>query len=623
MKKLLFLNLFLLVFITSFAQQNTKVLVEAESFANKGGWVIDQQSMDVMGSPYLMAHGMGVPVADASSTVQFSKPGKYRVFVRTRNWAARWNNSEAPGKFKITMDGKELATIFGTKSDAWGWQDGGVVDVKNNTCTLTLKDLTGFNGRCDAILFSADLKYVPSAEVNKIDELRAELNPAILKINNAGTYDFVVVGGGMAGTCAAISAARLGVKVALIQDRPVLGGNNSSEVRVHLGGWVRVEPYPAIGNLVNEIGPTKEGNAQPKGNYEDDKKLNAVKNEKNITLFLNHRANKVVMENGKIKSVQATDMVTGEKREFTATLFADCTGDATIGALAGAKYMIGRESSKEYGESRAPEKSDSMTMGSSVQWFALKRDKDVAFPDIKWGLAWDETKQQKGLRGDWDWETGMGINQITEIERIRDYGLMVVFSNWSYLKNRSQLKADYANKQLEWVEYVAGKRESKRLVGDYILRESDLTDAKVYPDGTASTSWTIDLHYPDKKNSELFPGAPYKSIAIHTKIYPYPIPFRCLYSVNVPNLMMAGRNISTTHSALGTVRVMRTTGMMGEVLGMAASICKKQNVEPRGVYQNHFPELIELMKVGVGDASLPNNQDYNKGDSLLKKKKKE
>lgn len=620
MRKLLIVNILLLVFINGYSQQSLKVLVEAESFANKGGWVIDQQSMDVMGSPYLMAHGMGVPVADASSSVEFPKPGKYRVFVRTRNWAARWNTTDAPGKFKIAIDGKELAAVFGTKSEAWDWQDGGVVEVKNSNCTLTLKDLTGFNGRCDAILFSADLKYAPLSEVSKIDELRTELNPAVRKINNAGTYDFVVVGGGMAGTCAAISAARLGVKVALIQDRPVLGGNNSSEVRVHLGGWIRVEPYPAIGNLVNEIGPVKVGNAQPKGNYEDGKKLNAVRNEKNITLFLNHRANNVIMENGSIKSLQATDILTGEKREFTAPLFADCTGDATIGALAGAKYMLGRESSKEYGESRAPEKSDSMTMGSSVQWFALQAKKNAPFPDIKWGLIWDETKQLVGLRGDWDWETGMGIDQITEIERIRDYGLMVVFSNWSYLKNHSKIKADYANKQLEWVAYVAGKRESKRLVGDYILRESDLTEAKVYPDGTASTSWTIDLHYPDKKNSELFPGAPFKSIAIHTKIYPYPIPFRCLYSVNVPNLMMAGRNISTTHSALGTVRVMRTGGMMGEVLGMAASICKKEHVDPRGLYQNHFPELIQLMKVGVGDASLPNKQNYNEGCILYKQK---
>jgi len=621
MKKTVLICIAILLFSSLKSQNKDKILIEAESFSQKGGWVIDQQSMDVMGSPYLMAHGMGVPVQDASTSVLFQKQGKYHVFVRTHNWAARWNTVDAPGKFQLMLDGKTLEPILGTNSGDWSWQDGGMVVIKNKNCTLSLKDLTGFNGRCDAILFSADLSYVPSSDGKKTNELRSEINPAITKVNAAGEFDFVVVGGGMAGTCAAISAARLGVNVALIQDRPVLGGNNSSDVRVHLGGHIRVEPYPNIGNLVNEIGPLKQGNAQPFANYEDDKKLKAVQNEKNITLFLNHRANKVVMENGRIKSVQATDIVTGVQREFTAPLFADCTGDATIGTLAGAKYMQGRESSKEYGESRAPEVADTMTMGSSVQWFAVQVNKDAVFPDIKWGLDWSENKLQKGLRGDWDWETGMGIDQIGEIERIRDYGLMVVYSNWSFLKNHSQVKAEYANKQLEWVAYVAGKRESKRLVGDYVLRESDLTDAKVYPDGTASTSWTIDLHYPDPKNSLLFPGKEYKSIARHTKIYPYPIPFRCLYSVNVPNLMMAGRNISVTHSALGTVRVMRTTGMMGEVLGMAASICKKEKTNPRGLYQNYFPELIELMKVGVGNSNLPNTQNYNKGQTLLNSKK--
>jgi hypothetical protein len=619
MKKIVLICLAIIVFSSLKSQNSDKILIEAESFAQKGGWVIDQQSMDVMGSPYLMAHGMGVPIPDASTSVNFPKAGKYRVFVRTRNWVARWNTTDAPGKFQLSVDGKMLEPIFGTKSEAWDWQDGGIVDVKNKNCKLLLKDLTGFNGRCDAILFSADLNYVPSSDVKRTTELRSALNP--VKLQNAGKFDFVIVGGGMAGTCAAISAARLGVKVALIQDRPVLGGNNSSEVRVHLGGHIRVEPYPNIGNLVNEIGPLKEGNAQPYANYEDDKKMKAVRNEKNITLFMSHRANKVVMDKGRIKSVQAIDILTGQQRVFTAALFADCTGDAIIGTLAGAKYMQGRESSKEYGESRAPEKSDSMTMGSSVQWFAVQKNKDADFPDIKWGLDWNESKLQKGLRGDWDWETGMGMNQIDEIERIRDYGLLVVFSNWAYLKNHSQVKANYANKQLEWVAYVAGKRESKRLMGDYILRESDLTETKVYPDGTASTSWTIDLHYPDPKNSLLFPGSEYKSIAIHTKIYPYPIPFRCLYSVNVPNLMMAGRNISVTHSALGSVRVMRTTGMMGEVLGMAASICKKEKTDPRGLYQHYLPELIKLMKVGVGNSNLPDTQNYNKGAILMSSKK--
>ncbi len=618
MNKLLLFFVMTLFCVSVFAQKNI-LLVEAESFANKGGWAVDQQFMDLMGSPFVIAHGMGIPVKDASTPFQFPEVGKYRMFVRTRNWAARWTTKDAPGKFQILINGKAVAPVFGTESIEWSWQDGGVIDIRKVKSTLALKDLTGFNGRCDAILFTSDLSYMPPSDVQKLAELRAVLNPSSVQVNDAGQFDFVVIGGGMAGTCAAISAARLGLKVALVQDRPVLGGNNSSEVRVHLGGRINLEPYPNLGNLVNEIGPSKEGNALPYENYEDDKKLAAVRNEKNISLFLNNHANVVNMNNGRIESIQATNTETGQKLLFKAPLFADCTGDATIGVLAGAKYMTGRESSKEFSESTAPELADDLTMGSSVQWFAEDKKKNVPFPDIKWGIDWDEEKAEHLIRGDWNWETGMGIDQVNEFERIRDYGLLVVYSNWSFLKNYSIDKGKFEKRQLKWVAYIAGKRESKRLVGEYVLRESDLMEHKVYHDGTAPTSWTIDLHYPDPENTKQFPGKEFKSIAVHTPIIPYPIPFRSLYSVNVPNLLMAGRNISVSHVALGTVRVMRTTGMMGEVIGMAASVCKKHNTDPRGVYTNHLEDLIQLMQKGTGNPELTKIQNYNLGGTLLPK----
>jgi hypothetical protein len=594
------------------------VLIEAESFARKGGWVVDQQFMDQMGSPFLMAHGMGIPVKNAETEVHFPAKGTYKVFVRTRNWAARWTEKDAPGKFQLIVNGKGLSTVFGTESSEWAWQDGGTVEIGKTKATIGLKDLTGFNGRCDAILFTSDLDFTPPFELAEMAELRAKLNPSTVQVNDAGKFDFVVIGGGMAGTCAAISAARLGLKVALVQDRPVLGGNNSSEVRVHLGGRINLEPYPNLGNLVNEIGPSKEGNARPYENYEDQKKLDAVRNEKNISLFLNHHANEVNMKDGRIESVVAISTESGQKMQFAAPHFADCTGDATIGVLAGAKFMTGRENSKEFGESTAPEEADNLTMGSSVQWFAEDKTKAVPFPDIKWGLDWNEDKAEHLIRGDWNWETGMGLDQVAEFERIRDYGMLVVYSNWSFLKNKSIDKAKFEKRQLKWVAYVAGKRESKRLIGAYILRESDLVDHKVYHDGTAPTSWTIDLHYPDPENTKQFPGKEFKSNAVHNPIIPYPIPFRCLYSQNVPNLLMAGRNISVSHVALGTVRVMRTTGMMGEVIGMAASVCKKHNTDPRGVYTNHFDDLKQLMLKGTGDPNLPKIQDYNLGKTLLK-----
>jgi hypothetical protein len=618
MKKSLLITLVLLgCWLSSHSQS---ILIEAESFDNKGGWVVDQQFMDIMGSPFLLAHGMGIPVEDATTMVTFPKTGKYYLYVRTRNWVAPWSDKEAPGRFMVLLDGKAVDKVFGTEYENWGWINAGAIDITKKQYTLALKDLTGFDGRCDALIFSADPNFIPPNNLDDLTAFRREKLNLPKNPRSAGKFDFVVVGGGMAGTCAAISAARLGVKVALIQDRPVLGGNNSSEVRVHLGGRINLEPYPALGNLVNEIGPSHGGNAQPYENYEDDKKMQAVLNEKNISLFLDFHANKVVSKNGEIESILAQNILTGEVLAFYAPIFADCTGNGTIGYLAGAEFMVGREGKDVFKEPSAPEKADNLTMGVSIQWFSTKTENPTTFPDIKWGLPWNDKKAEAITRGDWNWETGMGLDMYQDFEHIRDYGLLVVYSNWSYLKNHSKVKADFANEQLKWVAYIGGKRESRRLTGDYVLIEQDLIDRRVYPDGTAPTSWSIDLHYPDPKNSELFPGNEFKSIAKFTSIYPYPIPFRCLYSKNISNLMMAGRDISVSHIALGTVRVMRTTGMMGEVIGMAASICKNEKTNPRGVYKNYFSNMEKLMEVGVGNPDLPKIQNYNLGETLQKNK---
>jgi hypothetical protein len=155
-------------------------------------------------------------------------------------------------------------------------------------------------------------------------------------------------------------------------------------------------------------------------------------------------------------------------------------------------------------------------------------------------------------------------------------------------------------------------------MGDYILKEDDIRKNVAHEDGTAAATWSIDLHYPDPENTKYFPDAEFKSIAKHINIYPYPVPYRCLYSRNVDNLFMAGRHISVTHVALGTTRLMRTTGMLGEVVGMAASLCKQYGIYPRGVYQNHLEELKALMKEGIGKKGLPNNQKYNSPGALSK-----
>ncbi len=580
------------------------VLVEAESFDDLGGWMLDQQSMDQMGSPYLLAHGFGVPVADAVTTVALPGSGTYRVWVRTRDWVANWNAPGAPGKFQVLIDGQPLETTFGTEGATWHWQDGGTIEIDAGTIQLALHDLTGFEGRCDAIVLTRDRDFTPPNQGAEMAAFRRQALGLPHKPEDAGKFDLVVVGGGMAGTCTAISAARLGLQVALIQNRPVLGGNNSSEIRVHLNGNIHQPPYPRLGDVVAELDPGKRGNAQPASYYNDDKKLRVVRAEPNIHLFLNTHAFQVEKRRDRIVAVLARELTTSRELRFTAPLFADCTGDGTIGYLAGADWRMGRESRAETGESLAPEEPDKMTMGASVQWYSAQTDEPSPFPDCPWALEFNEASCQNATRGDWDWESGLNKNQITEIEHIRDHTFRAIYGNWAFQKNHSKHKDKYANRRLDWVAYVAGKRESRRLLGDVILQQQDIEEFREFPDAFVTTTWSIDLHYPAPKNTEHFPGMEFRTICVTPAIKPYPIPYRCLYSRNVENLFMAGRDISVTHVALGTIRVMRTGGMMGELVGMAASLAVKHDTTPRGVYQNHLDELKELATRGVGKEQM-------------------
>ena len=202
--------------------------------------------------------------------------------------------------------------------------------------------------------------------------------------------------------------------------------------------------------------------------------------------------------------------------------------------------------------------------------------------------------------------------------RLRDYGLMVIYSNWSFLKNHSSVKADYEGLRLGWVAYISGKRESRRMMGDYILSQEDVDKNIFHEDRSFTTTWHFDLHFPDSRNSRFFPGEEFKAQTKHNPIYPYAVPYRCLYSRNINNLFMAGRDISVTHVALGSTRLMRTIAMMGEVVGMAASICKEYDILPREVYRKHIPELRSLMEKGTArtDIELPDNQKFNVSGEL-------
>lgn len=614
-KKLL---LYFLLSLYGASMSAVGVWVETENFKNKGGWVVDQQFMDLMGSSYLMAHGMGVPVSDATTEVEIPEQGTYHLYVRTFNWTSPWTQAEGPGKFQLKVNGKKLSSVLGTKGQQWMWQYAGKAQLKQGEAQLSLTDLTGFNGRCDAIYLTTEQGDVPPTDLAALETFRRKkMNlpdaPAVQQ-----PYDLVVVGGGIAGMCAAAAASRLDCKVALINDRPVLGGNNSAEVRVHLGGHIEVGPHKGLGRMIREFGHSRKGNAQPGDYYEDEKKEAFIAAEKNVTLFANYRAVSVKMDGNRIESIIIKHVETGEEQCLKAPLFSDCTGDGTIGFLAGADYHMGREARSEYGEELAPEVADKMTMGASAQWYSLDTKKKTSFPEFTYGVDFNEGNCEKVTMGEWKWETGMNFDQVKDAERIRDYGMLVVYSNWSFLKNRLKENDAYKNRTLGWLAYVSGKRESRRLLGDYILKQDDVDKNVFHEDASFTASWSLDLHFPDPENAKKFPGAEFKAATNHVFIHPYAVPYRCLYSRNVDNLLMAGRNISVTHVALGTVRVMRTTGMMGEVAGIAASLCKKYQTTPRGVYQRHLSELKEWMQKGLGkESGLPDNQRFNEANELL------
>lgn len=618
---------------------NNSVMALATRFNDKGDWTLEQQFVLQMGSSYLMAHGLGTPLAkDAKTEINIPEDGDYRLWVRTKNWTAFWSEGKTPGIFQVLIDGKADPSEFGigkmpldvkagidfpddidTSREAraeraqWYWQKGETYHLTKGSHSIALHDLMGLDGRCDAIILTST-DEVPGDSLEDYRALReALLGPG--KPEDKGNYDLVVIGAGMSGLCAAIAAARLGLKVALVQDRYVLGGNNSSEVRVGLGGQINMPPYPSLGYILNEIGPDRIGNARGAHHYQDWKKWDVIAAEPNISLFAGYTVVNAEKKDGKIVAVTAVEATNQNLIRISGNLFSDCTGDANLAVMAGAATMMGREARSEFGETLAPEKADDFTMGVSIEWYCEDWNTPCSFPDsVDWGLKLDEDTVEPVHRANWYWEVGMRDDQIADAEKIRDYGMYVAYSTFSYCKNRLAKKEDWECTHLTWVSHVSGKRESRRIVGDLILREQDLTRPIPYEDGTCTTTWRIDQHYPMEKNSADYPGEEWMSYGKLMPIDPYAIPYRCLYSRDVPNLFMAGRDISVTHVALGSVRVMRTCAMMGEVVGMAAAVCCRRGSMPRDVYTTWFQDLVELMKKGTGRTDVPYTQFYHQVD---------
>jgi hypothetical protein len=367
------------------------LMLEAETFESVGGWTIDTQCIEAMGSPYLLAHGLG------------------------------------------------------TNGPAWGWQHAGACPLGAGAHRLALRDLTGFDGRCDAVFLTRDAARRPPDEPRELAAFRRRGCPTVVEEDPA-TYDLIVCGGGFAGLCTALAARRKGLKSLVIQDRGVVGGCGSSEIRVWVGGQVHLPPYPALGNLAAALSPINGAPGQTKDaeRFEDDRKrlLFTVGRD----LLLNECVIAVETDPDdpkRIAAVVSRAVRTGRETRRRAALFADCTGDALLARLTGCETMYGREARAVFNEPLAPEISDRMVMGHSTLWETRRRDHEVPFPDIDWGIPFDEENALARCNCCWDWETGQYRDQVLEIERIRDYGLMTCYANWSFLKNRSRRKDEW------------------------------------------------------------------------------------------------------------------------------------------------------------------------------------
>jgi FAD dependent oxidoreductase len=582
-------------------------LVEAEQFSDPGGWGIDTQFIESMGSPYLIAHGMGKPVADASTEIEVPADGSYQVFVRTIDWTKRLDRPESAGRFKVSVNGELLPGELGKGEATWNWQSAGKVELKAGKVKLGLKDLTGFNGRADAILFSADDSFPPPNAT--FEERTAWKIPGVPSaIEDAGTFDLVVVGGGYGGLGSAISAARMGAKVALIQNRDVLGGNGSSEIRVWAKGEYPPSDYP-LDQIIREIEDKATASPAHAEEFVDDKKEKVVRAEKNITLFLGHHAYGLDMADGKIAAVKAVDVTEGKIKRISGRYFADCTGHGFVGMWSGA-------------DTKSTEKG---RMGMSNMWMWENQAGEVAFPEQAWmhKFTADDFPYPKVRGGfghaEWFWESGFDNHPVKELELTRDLNLLASYSAWSAIKNHGAYAErdpdGHKKAAMTWLAYVGGTRETLQILGDVVLTGEDVVAKRDFEDATFKTTWSIDLHYPVEKYMDSIPGRPFIARAVHgkgvDKNVGYAVPYRTLYSRNVPNLFMAGRNISVERGALGTIRVMKTIGMMGVTIGRAAALASVRDCTPREIYKDHLEEVKTLWKM-PGDKRFANLDELEK-----------
>ena len=591
-----------------------KLWIDAVDFDNYGGFILETQFVREMGQSYLMANGVGNPVSAAETAFSVNEGGMYRFYIRTKNWCCEYN----PDGLVLEVDGKKSGHVCSELHvKDWYFEIGADFLLAPGGHTLRIYDTKGWFARFACVIITNDYDFTPAKEWQRLKKQRAEIKGISKNAVYKGKYDFIVVGGGVGGIVAAINSARYGLKTALINDRDKLGGNSADEANVALEGSAH-RGYHETG-VVYEIKAYREHNkttwSQAYEKYTSE--------EENLDVFSNTLLIDAKSEENSIKEILAVDTLSLNEYIFEANMYVDATGDGWLGYYSGAAYRVGREAEFQHNESFAPKIADANTMsgcatakdpkihrGVFFGYLAEETENEVPFKAPEWAFKMLEGDKlgrtpPRINKGAWWLELPNDYDDLFENEFVRDSMLRMNVGYFDWLKNSWSERESAAKYELKQLATYNAKRESRRLIGDYIMTENDYVENKNYFDAVTYCGWNIDVHH----IKGIFSGTE-GAFTSNKKIPITPIPFGTLYSKNISNLMMVGRCISVTHIGLGPVRVQLTTGTMGQIVATAAHLCRKYNETPRGIRNNHINELQQLLiKDGLWIPGIYNNDE--------------